>query len=291
MQTRWNRVGWCGLLLAVVVMAAGCRERTPTDRYPTNLGSDERPLLPTPVGMYRPRAPEGKAQIVAYQPGAPAETAEGEPAVTTAPVEQPPSPEEGEASAIEPPKLADVPTSAPSAEDEAMIRELCQAVADGGPGQLDRFVVPDQQARVRTIIGPMQDLADVLGEISEESADAAPQAAAFARLTRGQIVGALAGSADEITDVRMLDADRATAKRGGRDVFFERAADRWLVRIPDLPEEGKTTDFANALRDLVDALQGVADGLRSGELTDAAAVERMTAAAQQFASQMMGANP
>jgi len=291
MQTRWNRVGRCGLLLAVVVMAAGCRERTPTDRYPTNLGTDERPLLPTPVGMYGSRAPKGTAQIVAYQPGAPVEIAESQPAPTPAPGEQPPSPEEGEASAIEPPKIADVPTSAPSAEDEAAIRELCQAVADGGPGQLDRFVVPDQQDRVRTIIGPMQDLADVLGEISEESADAAPQAAAFARQTRGQIVGAFAGSADEITDVRMLDADRATAKRGGRAVFFARAGDRWLVRIPDLPEEGKTTDFANALRDLVDELQGVADGLRSGELADAAAVERMTAAAQQFASQMMGANP
>ncbi|MBN1514122.1 MAG: hypothetical protein JXB13_19045 [Phycisphaerae bacterium] len=289
MHTRWSRVGWWGFLVAVAVVAAGCRERTPADRYPTNLGTDEQPLLPTPVGAYRTKTPDGSAQIVVYEPGAPVEASQDEGA-EEAPVDQPATPAEAEAGGMEPPQITDAAGTPPSAEDEAVIRELCQAIADAGPGQLDRFVVSDQQARVQAIMGPMQDLADVLQEISDGS-ETAPQSAGVAKLTREQIVGALAGSADEITDIRMLDADRATAKRGGRDVFFERAGDRWLVRIPDLPEEDKTTDFVNALRDMVDAFEGVADGLESGELTDAAAVERMTAAAQQFASQVMGANP
>jgi hypothetical protein len=289
MHTRWSRVGWCGFLLATVVMAAGCRERTPADRYPSNLGTDERPLLPTPFGAYRGRTPDGSAKIVAYEPGAPADAWE-EDSAAEAPVDPPPSSEEAEPGEMEPPQVTDVAGAAPSAEDEAAIRELCQAVTDGGPGQLDRFVVSDQQARVRTIIGPMQDLVDALEEISN-LADSAPQSAAVAKAVQERIVGGFVGSAESVTDIRMLDADRATAKRGGQDVFFERAGDRWLVRVPDLPEEDKTTEFANALRDLVDAFEGVADGLDSGDLADAAAVERMTAAAQQFAMQMMGANP
>jgi len=94
-----------------------------------------------------------------------------------------------------------------------------------------------------------------------------------------------------VSDLRMLGADQATGKSGGTDVFFERVQERWLVRISDLPDEGKATAFANAMRDLIDAFQDVADGLRSGDLTDAAAVARMTTAAQQFASQTVGLNP
>lgn len=290
MHTRWSRVGWWGSVLAVAVMAAGCRERTPADRYPTNLGTDEQPLLPTPTGAYGGRTPDDRsAKIVTYEPGVPVETAQDEVA-EDALVDQPAPPEEAEAGEMEPPQITDAAGAPPSAEDEAAIRELCKAIMDGGPGQLDRFVVPDQQARVNAITGPMQDLVDALEEISNLS-DSAPQSAAVAKETRERIVGGFVGSPESVTDIRMLDADRATAKRGGRDVFFERAGDRWLVRIPDLPAEDKTTDFVNALRDLVDAFEGVADGLASSDLADAAAVERMTAAAQQFASQMMGANP
>jgi hypothetical protein len=292
MHTRWNRIG-PGILLAVIVIAgSGCRERDPDDQYPTNLGSADEPLLPPPSGTFGGRMSEGSAKIVVYEPGEPADAAEGEPA--PAPVEQPAAEGDDGTGEAEPPPEPPPMESAgtdPSADDEAAIRELCQAVADAGLIQLDRFVVPDQQARVGEITGPLQDLADLLTEISDGFAESAPQAAAEAQAARERIVGRFIGAADSVTGIRLLDADRATAKRGQIDVLFERAGDRWLVRIPDLVEEGRITEFTNALRDLVDAMDAVLAGLEEGEMTDAVAVERMTTATQQFASQMTGPSP
>ncbi|UCG16301.1 MAG: hypothetical protein JSV19_13505 [Phycisphaerales bacterium] len=273
-------------LLMIALVAWGCREQPAPPRYPEDLGTDlgmgKVRLLPTGSTAHDREILQGRGTIIEYDRSAYAEDDRGpdaieEPGVEIEPASEPEIAVEAGASQPAPPEV------------ESAIRELVNNLASAELDGLPQHIVREQRPVLEAIMGPAGEVLAVLGELEAFEATA-PKTAALAKTTAGIIKAQTGGLPTQITEamgpIRMLGTKWATTEIAGKQITFELVGDTWLFRIPDLPGEDVSTDFANALRDLADELDAVAEGLDLQELGDDDAVTRIQTASQSFAAQI-----
>lgn len=285
MHPAWKRTGLASLLM-IALWAWGCREQPAPQRYPEDLGTDlgtgKVRLLPTGSTAHDREIVQGRGTIIEYDRSAYAEDDRGpdaidEPDSEVEPVSEPEVAVEAAATQPAPPEI------------EAAIRELVNNLAGAELDGLPQYIVKEQRPVLEAILGPAGEVLAVLGELGAFE-DAAPQTAGLAKTTAGiikaQAGGLPAQAMEAMGPIRMLGTKWATAEITGKQITFELVGDTWLFRIPDLPGEDVSTDFANALRDLADELDAVAEALDLEELNDDDAVARIQTASQSFAAQI-----
>jgi hypothetical protein len=270
----------------IALLAWGCREQPAPQRYPQDLGTDLETdnvrLLPTGSLAHDKEILQGQGTIIEYDRSAYVEDDGGPDAI-----DEPPS---GPEPASEPELAVETATTQPAPPDvEAAIRELVSNLASAEMDGLPQYIVKEQRPVLEAITGPAGEVLAVLEEL-EAFDEAAPQTAALARTTAGIIRAQTGGLPEQVIEtmgpIQTLGTKWATAEIAGRQMTFELVGDTWLFRIPDLPGEDASTDFANALRDLADELDAVAEALDLDDLSDDDAVARIETASQTFASQI-----
>ena len=285
MHPAWKRTRLVSLLM-IALWAWGCREQPAPQRYPEDLGADlgtgKVRLLPTGSKTHDKELLQGRGTIIEYNRSADAEDDRSPDAIDEPGVETEPagSPDVAVESAT--------PQPAPP-EVEAAIRELVNNLASAEPDALPQYIVKEQRPVLEAITGPAGEVLAVLGEL-EAFEGAAPKTAVLAKTTAGIIKAQTGGLPAQVAEamgaIQMLGTKWATTEIAGKQLTFELVGDTWLFRIPDLPGEDVSTDLANALRDLADELDAVAEALDLEELNDDDAVARIETASQTFAAQI-----
>lgn len=266
-------VAWRVAVLLLAVWSAGCRPHDPPPAMPKDLGTPDRPLLPTPAPSYDQDILSGRATPI-----------RAEDIAAEAPATEPTSEPEKSAASGEP---AGTPAGDVTDEDRAMINDVVgrviRAAAARNFDELTGYLVPEQREAALTLVQAgysfYQGGSQLAGAIHEKApgfADqlmamfggqvnlgAMPQAQAGAEPDVDQIVGML-----KVGDLRMIAPQKATGLLGtppqALPLGFDVIDGEWYVRLPAAlvdaelvsgiqnlaaQAEPKMVDLANRLRD------------------------------------------
>jgi hypothetical protein len=226
------------VLVAVVAMlcgAGGCRDEAPPERYNVNLGTADRPLLPTSMRELDKSVLGGRADFVPLP--SVEEVIEPEPA--------------GEALGTE--------------EDRAAIAEVIEQF-ESGLGGLDAealvpLVVESQREIFENALGQMKRLDDALEvlraavvQVSPELAGSLEVLSSFTRTSPFDESGPIEFASDDEAFLPIAQS---------QEVRFEKSAVGWRAELPGLEE------MTSLLGGMADAFESLAAGVQGGTVAPA----------------------
>ena len=250
------------LLLCMTTGTVGCRDTEPPPAFNRDLGSDGVLLLPTTSVWHEPEIAMGKADWHPFRDLSPQRAAGLSPRGS----ETPGSPA-GKGGRIE-------------SQLREMIDDYNGFVAEATVDELLDYYVEEQHDTLKPLFESVTQLAEVYAMIRKELEAKLPDA-------KGRIdasVGFLEADADNrlpVESITVVSNTEATGKLAGASIVpmcrFRLIDEDWYIEIPGLAALA-------SLKPMLDAglatYRGLLDGLRSGQLSAEAVLQKMELAAQ-----------
>ncbi|HEY3243306.1 MAG TPA: hypothetical protein VGM03_08135 [Phycisphaerae bacterium] len=226
----WGMVASCAAGLAM--LSEGCRDRAPSGRYETNLGSAAAPLLPTGQYTYDAKILDGRAKKVERV---------ALPRTEPSKLEAPASGAEGGSTG----RAAG--GAALSETDESAIRgviaRFAQIAKEGRYEALGDLFVPNQRAGAREALGTMTKMLERFDKLAAAMDKRAPGSKAQMDMMIGMSKTAIGTMlTPDLQSITAVGPDEAIAKLkagpGNREWGLRRVDGLWCIDRPELTERG-----------------------------------------------------
>lgn len=234
-----------GLVLVMVaaMLCGACRDEPAPERYNVNLGTADRPLLPTSMRQLDKSILSGRADFV-------------------------PLPEVGAFGEVEP---ADDPSGAD--DDEAAIAAVFDAlnvaVANWDVEAIVPLVVESQREVIRESLPGIKLFAEAAEAFQAAVVESNPALAGNASVPFGS---PLVLAFDETTEITFLSDTEASVSAGLMgDVRLVKVDEGWVVELPGLDGDVGVSRMAA----MADALDDLTSSVRDGSVTPAEIAQRM----------------
>jgi hypothetical protein len=239
------------------VLAAGCAESEPPPTQARDLGTEERPLLPTSSAWHEPGITKGSAEWHPFRepPALPTAGTAGEPS-------RPAEPKGGEFDA-----------AAVENEIRALLREFNEKVAAGAAlEERSEFFVQAQRPRLRQIAESIDGFRSKLHSLREAVKEKSPEGTALLdRVVQSvrspdneplQIEGLVVES-ENAARAKQIAPPQAGVPESLREVRFQVEGEYWCIEFPAIEQMAAIVQGLQVTSQQLDVLT---QGIRSGQI-------------------------